>query len=89
MDGREARLTRADAKLLRGLIELGEGAHDPYVILAKVYSVILDPRELNHPMTVLNARLGEPWWIERTGAGWSLRPPGSAGPPEFAGPTAS
>jgi hypothetical protein len=80
VDGREAQLNRADAKLLRGLIELGEGVHDPYVILVKVYSVILDPRELNYPMAVLRNKLGEPAWIERSEAGWSLRPPGPTAP---------
>ncbi|MET8627051.1 hypothetical protein ABZW30_25355 [Kitasatospora sp. NPDC004669] len=79
-DGHEAQLTRADSRLLRGLIELGEGVHDPDVILWKVFRAILDPRELKFPMTVLNMKLGEPRWIERTEAGWSLRPPGSPGP---------
>ncbi|MGW3044636.1 hypothetical protein ACWC9T_32380 [Kitasatospora sp. NPDC001159] len=86
VDGREAQLTRADAKLLRGLIELGEGVHDPLAILMRVYGIWLDPRALNFPMTLLKTKLGEPYWIEQTEAGWSLCPPGPTASPR---PTSS
>ncbi|MFE6054434.1 hypothetical protein ACFQ6N_27080 [Kitasatospora sp. NPDC056446] len=76
VDGREAQLTHRDARLLRGLIELGEGVHDPDTILWRVWGTVLNPVELRYPVAVLRMRLGEPSWIERTDAGYALRPPG-------------
>ncbi|RKT19673.1 hypothetical protein BX285_4142 [Streptomyces sp. 1114.5] len=75
VDGREAQLTRQDAKLLRGLIELGEGVHAPDTILLRVWGVLLNPVELRYPISVLRLKLGRPSWIERTEAGYALRPP--------------
>ncbi|MEU9047130.1 MULTISPECIES: hypothetical protein [unclassified Kitasatospora] len=75
VDGRAAQLTRADTKLLRGLIALGEGVHESRVIMWEVYNAPFHPRELRYPMAVLRAKLGEPSWIERTADGYALRPP--------------
>ncbi|WP_316527738.1 hypothetical protein [Kitasatospora brasiliensis] len=75
VDGREVRLTHADTRLLRGLIELGGGVHDSETILWKVYRIVLHPVELRYPMAVLRVKLGEPVWIVRTGEGYGLRPP--------------
>ncbi|WP_030056825.1 MULTISPECIES: hypothetical protein [Streptomyces] len=75
VDGREAQLTRSDAKLLRGLIELGEGVHEPYVIMGSVYNAWLHPHELKYPISVLRMKLGEPSWIERSENGYALRRP--------------
>ncbi|MFF4921426.1 hypothetical protein ACFY4B_12660 [Kitasatospora sp. NPDC001261] len=76
VDGREVRLRRSDVKLLRGLIELGEGVHAPDTILWKVYDASLHPHELRYPMALLRAKLGEPEWIVRTEEGrYGLRPP--------------
>ncbi|GAB7185005.1 hypothetical protein ATKI12_4836 [Kitasatospora sp. Ki12] len=78
VDGRDVRLTHADVRLLRGLIELGEGVHQPHVIMGKVYGAPLLTHELGFPMTVLRTELGEPSWIERTEDGYALRPPEQA-----------
>ncbi|MEV7186812.1 hypothetical protein [Kitasatospora sp. NPDC093102] len=75
VDGREVQLHRADVKLLRGLVELGEGVHEPYSIMWKVYNAPFHPHELRYPMTVLRTKLGEPSWIVRTEEGYGLRPP--------------
>ncbi|MFI2607540.1 hypothetical protein [Kitasatospora sp. NPDC018619] len=82
LDGRPVQLTRADVRLLRGLVDLGEGVHDPQEILWKVYRAALHPHELGYPMTLLRAKLGEPTWIVRTAQGYGLRPPE---PPAAAG----
>ncbi|MFF2544651.1 hypothetical protein ACFVUY_19020 [Kitasatospora sp. NPDC058063] len=75
VDGREVQLARADVRLLRGLIELGEGVHQAYSIMWKVYNAALHPHELTFPMTRLRWKLGEPSWIVRTEEGYGLRPP--------------
>ncbi|MFD7452742.1 hypothetical protein [Kitasatospora sp. NPDC059827] len=78
VDGREVRLTRQDARLLRTLIELGAGMHSLRDIQLHCWEDLFDPRELRHPMALLRARLGEPWWIvrDRDRDRYGLRPPG-------------
>ncbi|MFJ8624025.1 hypothetical protein ACIRD3_14400 [Kitasatospora sp. NPDC093550] len=83
LDGRGARLTRSDVRLLRALIDLGEGVHEPHSIMGRAYGASLHPHELTYPMTVLRWKLGEPSWIVRTDQGYGLRPPE---PPLPAGP---
>ncbi|MFJ2193545.1 hypothetical protein ACIOJE_37285 [Kitasatospora sp. NPDC087861] len=75
VDGREVHLTRQDTRVLRALIELGEGVHDPLDIIERVWGCWPDPRELRVPMAVLTFKLGEPSWIERTEDGYGLRAP--------------
>ncbi|MBO1419130.1 hypothetical protein [Streptomyces sp. FH025] len=81
VDGREVQLTHASTRLLRTLIELGEGAHDPLVITERVWdSAWLDERELRYPIALLRHLLGHQQWIEWTADGVVLHPP-ETGPP--------
>ncbi|MGW3233509.1 hypothetical protein [Kitasatospora sp. NPDC001095] len=75
VDGREARLNRSDVKLLCGLIELGEGVHEPEAIMWKVYGTPFHTHELRYLTAVLRVKLGEPSWIVRTEEGYGLLPP--------------
>ncbi|MEU3572016.1 hypothetical protein AB0E96_26845 [Kitasatospora sp. NPDC036755] len=85
LDGREAQLTRSDVRLLRGLVELGEGVHESSSIMWEIYNAPFNPHELRYLMAVLRIKLGEPSWIVRTEEGYGLRPPEPPRPPAPAG----